>query len=122
MSLSLVDDEFVFGNSTFNDTGEGERDAKEVYDDEVEIKISSKEKQRSIGFKRFVAALDDNYNLPCPKTFTNVSLQNLYDEDQNNVLSAIREAGWVSLTSDMWKSSTHSNFMEWMESYEQLPL
>ncbi|CAB4057610.1 unnamed protein product [Lepeophtheirus salmonis] len=52
------------------------------------------------GFKRFAAAFDDCYNLASCKTLTNVSLRNLYDEDQKRVVQTIHEVGWISLTNN----------------------
>ncbi|CAF2745308.1 unnamed protein product [Lepeophtheirus salmonis] len=62
------------------------------------------------GFKTFVAAWDYCYNLPCRKILSNVSLRNLYDEDQKRVVQSVHVTGFTV------------HFMVWKESYEQLSL
>ncbi len=62
-------------------------------------------------FKKMLATLDAQYELPGRKYFSETAIPKLYDQLRGEITSKLKEVNFIALTTDMWSSINMSPYM-----------
>ena len=62
-------------------------------------------------FKRFVAALSEDYQIPSRKYFTEIILPEFYTKSQSKLKNILQSANFVSITVDSWTSNALDSYL-----------